>query len=57
MKIRGSIEDMIAKPRKDVQEEAIHEAFSQEAKTAESDKYANRFEKAVPTIALLTGGD
>jgi len=66
VKIRGLIEDMIAKLLKEAQEEATHEAFcqeemgkskkSKEEKTAKSDKYQNRIEKAESTIALLTEG-
>jgi len=65
-KIRSLVEDMIAKLLKEAEEEATHEAFcqeemgkskkSKEVKTAKSDKYQNRIDKAESTIALLTEG-
>merc|ERR1719163_1773250 len=66
VKIRGLVEDMIAKLLKEAQQEATHENFCQEAmakskkskedKTVKSEKYQNRIEKAESTIALLTEG-
>jgi len=65
-KIRSLVEDMIAKLLKEAEEEATHEAFCQEEmgkskqskddKTAKSDKYQNRIEKAESSIAMLTEG-
>jgi hypothetical protein len=64
VKIRGLIEDMIAKLLKEAEEEATHEAFcqeemgkskkSQEEKTAKVEKYKNRIDAAESTSAQLT---
>merc|ERR1719261_722555 len=64
VKIRGLIEDMIAKLLKEAQEEATQKAFcdtemgkskkSQEEKTATLDKLGARIDGATSTIAELT---
>merc|ERR1719217_120884 len=64
VKIRGLIEDMIAKLLKEAQEEATHQAFceeelgkskkSKEEKTTKLDEYQTRIDKASSTIAKLT---
>jgi len=64
VKIRGLIEDMIAKLLKEAQEAATHEAFcqeemgksetSKEQKTATSDKLTARIDKAETSVAELT---
>merc|ERR1719327_297546 len=64
VKIRGLIEDMIAKLLKEAQEEATQKAFcdeeigkskkSQEEKQAKVDEYTTRIDKASSTIATLT---
>merc|ERR1719230_2122080 len=63
VKIRGLIEDMIAKLLKEAQEEATHEAFcqeemgkskkSQEEKTATLEKLGARIDGATATVAEL----
>merc|ERR1719301_365335 len=65
VKIRGLIEDMIAKLLKEAQEEATQKAFcdaetgkskkSQEEKTATLDKLGSRLDKATSTKAELEG--
>jgi hypothetical protein len=64
VKIRGLIEDMIAKLLKEAEEEATQKAFcdqemgksrkSQEVKTATADKLQTRMDQATATIAELT---
>jgi len=64
VKIRGLIEDMIAKLLKEAQEEATQKAFcdeeigkskkSQDAKQTKIDDYQTRIDKASSTIATLT---
>merc|ERR1719262_558388 len=64
VKIRGLIEDMIAKLVKEAEEEATHEAFcqkemgsskaAQEDKQMKVDKYKVRIDKAATEIAKLT---
>merc|ERR1719235_2368618 len=64
VKIRGLIEDMIAKLLKEAQEEATQKAFcdeeigkrkkSQAEKQSKIDTYQTRIDKATSTIALLT---
>jgi len=64
VKIRGLIEDMIAKLLKEAQEEATQKAFcdeemgkskkSQEEKQTKIDEYQTRIDKASTTIATLT---
>merc|ERR1719379_2201845 len=66
VKIRGLIEDMIAKLLKEAQEEATQKAFcdtemgkskkSQDEKTATLDKLQTRIDGASATIATLTEG-
>merc|ERR1719313_2939846 len=64
VKIRGLIEDMIAKLLKEAQEEATQKAFcdeeigkskkAQEEKQTKVDEYTTRIDKASSTIASLT---
>merc|ERR1719428_1043147 len=64
VKIRGLIEDMIAKLLKEAQEEATQKAFcdeeigkskkAQEEKQSKIDEYTTRIDKASSTIATLT---
>lgn len=64
VKIRGLIEDMIAKLLKEAQEEATQKAFcdeeigkskkAQEEKQSKVDEYTTRIDKASSTIATLT---
>jgi chromosome segregation ATPase len=64
VKIRGLIEDMIAKLLKEAQEEATQKAFcdeeigkskkAQEEKTTKVDEYTSRIDSASSTIATLT---
>merc|ERR1719443_432559 len=63
VKIRGLIEDMIAKLEKQAQEEATHDAWckeentktkaSRDAKIEKVDKYQARIDKAEATVATL----